>query len=322
VFGGKEACVVEVEVCESGGDVESFEAPVCCGKRGEVDVGPSGLDILIQNDEVEGGVDGVLLEEGVGPVSLGLTQCEDVANEGWCIPLGGSGNIQAQLITPQTQLVIGGPQELCVLPVMTNQKTIICSNLSESQDQFSSDNNPLIHAAKKLGIRSKFPFGCGPKFLQLVEAVKDGGGGGRRRPARGGGEVGRSSSVPALQGGRARTVIGVATPPAMAIDPVPLISSQIEGLNLEVVLPGPCNSTLAVTDSQGSEALSIVLESPLEPVSSNGQLIREATSILAIQKQVGFSFTLDDATVINNLVVEEVKDRAVMREREDDNGDQ
>jgi hypothetical protein len=89
-----------------------------------------------------------------------------------------------------------------------------------------------------------------------------------------------------------------------------------------VVLPGPCNSTLAVTDSQGSEALSIVLESPLEPVSSNGQLIREATSILAIQKQVGFSFTLDDATVINNLVVEEVKDRAVMREREDDNGDQ
>ncbi|WJX71143.1 hypothetical protein P8452_55169 [Trifolium repens] len=71
VFGGKEACVVEVEVCESGGDVESFEAPVCCGKRGEVDVGPSGLDILIQNDEVEGGVDGVLLEEGVGLYLLG-----------------------------------------------------------------------------------------------------------------------------------------------------------------------------------------------------------------------------------------------------------
>jgi hypothetical protein len=31
---------------------------------------------------------------------------------------------------------------------------------------------------------------------------------------------------------------------------------------------------------------------------------------------------MDDYTVINNLVVEEVKDRAVMREREDNIGDQ
>jgi hypothetical protein len=103
---------------------------------------------------------------------------------------------------------------------------------------------------------------------------------------------------------------------------VPLISTQIEGLNLEVVLPGPFSPLLAGSISQGSEELSVVPESPLGPVVTNSQLIREATSILSIQKQVGFSFTMDDNTVIDNLVAEEVKDRAVMREREDDIGDQ
>jgi hypothetical protein len=47
----------------------------------------------------------------------------------------------------------------------------------------------------------------------------------------------------------------------------------------------------------------------LGPAVTNGQLIREATSILSIQKQVGFSFTMDDNIVI-------------MREREEDIGDQ
>jgi hypothetical protein len=75
-------------------------------------------------------------------------------------------------------------------------------------------------------------------------------------------------------------------------------------LNLEVVLPGPCSPILAGSVSQGSEELSIVPESPLGPVVTNGQLIREATSILSIQKQVGFSFTMDDNAVIKRLKIE------------------
>jgi hypothetical protein len=72
---------------------------------------------------------------------------------------------------------------------------------------------------------------------------------------------------------------------------------------------------------QGSEALSAFPESPMGSEAANGHLIREATSILAIQKQVGFSFTMDDGIVIKNLVVEEVKDRSIMREREQNSGD-
>jgi hypothetical protein len=207
---------------------------------------------------------------------------------------------------------------------MDFQQNSRCSNLSESQtfpvDQIGLDITNQAPTVKKLGSRNKFPFGCGPKFLQLVEAVKEGGGGGRRRRARGGGEVGRSSSVPVLQGGRYRTAVGILTPSVTPIEPAPLISSQIEGLNLEVVLPAMCNPTMAGPQSLGSEVLSTVPESPLGSTSRNGQMIREASSILSIQKQVGFSFTMDDDTVINNLVAEEVNDRSAKREREQNLG--
>jgi hypothetical protein len=252
------------------------------------------------------------LEEDLGLVPYGPVQCDEVVIEGGCSQGDGSGSIQAQPTSPHFLCGNEVPsQELRNLPATENDKIIRCSNLSEAQslNQIGDDTIQQAPVAKKLGTRSKFPFGCGPKFLQLVEAVKDGGGGGRRRRARGGGEVGRSSSVPVTQGGRDRTSVGVLTQTANVTETVPLISSQIEGLNLEVVLPGPCSPILAGPISQDSEVLSIVPESPLGPAVTNGQLIREATSILSIQKQVGFSFTMDDNIVI-------------MREREEDIGDQ
>jgi hypothetical protein len=97
---------------------------------------------------------------------------------------------------------------------------------------------------------------------------------------------------------------------------VPLISSQIEGLNLEVVLPGLCNPNNVDSLSQGSEEVSVVPESQLGSDVGNGQLVREANIILAIQKQVGFSFSMTEGTVIHNLVTEQIKDRAIVRERE------
>jgi hypothetical protein len=202
------------------------------------------------------------------------------------------------------------------IPLVGAKHRIVLSNLSESQSQIGEDSSTNVPMAKKVGSRNKFPHGCGPKFLQLVEAVKDGDVGGRRRRVRGGGVVGRASSVPALQGGRGLSAVGVSSPANTTIEVVPLISSQIEGLNLEVVLPGLCNPNNVGSLSQGSEEVSVVPESQLGSDVGNGQVVREANIILAIQKQVGFSFSMDEGTVIHNLVTEEIKDRAIVRERE------
>jgi hypothetical protein len=202
------------------------------------------------------------------------------------------------------------------IPLVGAKHRIVLSNLSESQSQIGEDSSTNVPMAKKVGSRNKFRHGCGPKFLQLVEAVKDGGAGGRRRRVRGGGVVGRASSVPALQGGRGFSAVGVSSPANTTIEVVPLISSQIEGLNLEVVLPSLCNPNNVGSLSQGSEEVSVVPKSQLGPDVGNGQLVREATTILAIQKQVGFSFTMDEGTVIHKLVTEEIKDYAIARERE------
>jgi hypothetical protein len=202
---GEVPCVAVFETSETDGEVERIVEPSLLGKGGGCVIGPSGLEMLIQNEEEEGGVEHVLLEEDLGPVPSGPVQCDEGVTEGGCSQGDGSGSIQAQPISCNFPCDIEVPsQELRILPVTENENIIRYSNLSEAQslNQIGDGNIPQAPAAKKLGNRSKFPFGCGPKFLQLVEAVKDGGGGGRRRRARGGGEVGRSSSVPVLQGGR------------------------------------------------------------------------------------------------------------------------
>jgi hypothetical protein len=51
-------------------------------------------------------------------------------------------------------------------------------------------------------------------------------------------------------------------------------------------------------------------------------LVREASTILDIQKKVGFTFTSNEDTVIMNLVNEEAKDRLKMKERVQQNGGQ
>jgi hypothetical protein len=51
-------------------------------------------------------------------------------------------------------------------------------------------------------------------------------------------------------------------------------------------------------------------------------LVREASTILDIQKKVCFTFTSNEDTVIMNLVNEEAKDRLKMKERVQQNGGQ
>jgi hypothetical protein len=97
---------------------------------------------------------------------------------------------------------------------------------------------------------------------------------------------------------------------------------DLEGLNLEVVLPGPDASHSYDPGSQESGAVSVVPESPMCSVDPDGQLTKEAKIILGIQKQVGFSFPNNEEDIVNNLVAEEIKDQEKLKEREQLNGDQ
>jgi hypothetical protein len=97
---------------------------------------------------------------------------------------------------------------------------------------------------------------------------------------------------------------------------------NLEGLNLEVVLPSPVVMPSAAMISPYIGDSQEIQETPLIQQGIEGQKRREAEKILEIQKQVGFSFTLNDDKVLNVLIEEETKDRDVKRVREQSNGDQ
>jgi hypothetical protein len=237
--GNQESSQKETRVAVSvegigGGHVEGEKKVVENAKDGGLLVGPSGLDFLVHNLEVEGYVEGDGLEEGVGLVSSGPAQFAEVDKTvgsddvGGLADLGGPANLHCQLSSTSSQINAEAP--LCgdgAISIVVNKQKTVDSNLSESQSQNGVAIDSNAQVVKKLGNRSKFPQGCGPKFLQLVEAVKDGGVGGRRRRARGGGSVGRSSSVPAVEGERGRTSVGVLSPSEAVNEAPPLISSQI-----------------------------------------------------------------------------------------------
>jgi hypothetical protein len=162
-----------------------------------------------------------------------------------------------------------------------------------------------------------------------VEAVKEGGSIGRQRRQRGGEELGRARSVPASQRGRLSTSAAAQAD----VEAIPILFADgetsttvtnlhLEGLNLEVVLPGPVAMPSAAMITPEPGDVQEIQETPVSQQGIEGQKRREAENILVIQKQVGFSFTLNDDKVLNVLIEEETKDRAVKRVREQSNGDQ
>jgi hypothetical protein len=165
--------------------------------------------------------------------------------------------------------------------------------------------------------------------LQLVEAVKEVGGGGRRRKGRGGGESGRSRSVPAKQG--RNEVIGV---PVNVIEDVTPNSStngvlptternfDLEGLNLEVVLPCHLVSPSTEGGSQEGEVCTVVPETQLCKGGPDGRLMKEAKTIMGIQKKVGFSFPINEVQYVKKLIEEEIKDQEKLKAREQQTDDQ
>ncbi|WJX71897.1 hypothetical protein P8452_55837 [Trifolium repens] len=151
------------------------------------------------------------------------------------------------------QILTKGKEVLSPINIEDSEDSISNNSLENHTDAFSADeiqrsnqietqatsSNPPI--LKKQGIQNKLPHGCGPKFLKLAEAVKDGGGGGRRQRQQGAVEVGWSRSVPTFDRGRpAKGVIVQAesdlTPNNCGGDDSGRTMFHLEGLILELVL--------------------------------------------------------------------------------------
>jgi hypothetical protein len=221
-----------------------------------------------------------------------------------------------------------GPLEVAATVPNQLESSSLSENLSSAPREVEGDFSKH-QVSKKQGTRDKLPLGCGPKFLQLVEAVKEVGGGGRRRRFRGGGEVGRSRSVPAKQGRSevievpVNVVDGPITPCCINGDVTTAERNfDLEGLNLEVVLPGHLVSHSHDLGSQEGEDCSVVPETQLSKGDSEGQLMKEAKTIMGIQKKVGFSFPINEVPFVKKLVEEEIKDQEKLKEREQQSDDQ
>ncbi|WJX32140.1 hypothetical protein P8452_20505 [Trifolium repens] len=334
-------CVPVLGECEVSSNVAGED---CRGENelgGGIINGPSGLNYLLQEEGNMGNEVEVSVEVLVGPNLCGLTQVDGEGLLEDPVVEVGSGLVEVPFEDVGVGRVESPTQvgEEIFHPIQGVIEPVLCGNLLQQPlNNIQEENSNLSDSSlpsdvsgegqqssilKKGVVRNKLPQGCGPKFLQLVEVANEGGRGGRRRRGRGrgGGAIGRSRSVPAMQGGRAtRRSVDSLTPLANSEGVFVVHSSQLQEVNLEVVLPGP--SPCSHNDAQGSDSQqqSFVPETPLGHEGENAQLLNEAKVILGIQKQVGFSFLTNDDTVLANLVKEEVKDRAVRKEREQTDG--
>jgi hypothetical protein len=333
VSGDTVACVGDID---SGENLKVAEEESACDKGvGPVNLaGPSGLDFLLLEEDVEGSRIRGTKEVGIvnGPKRILNPVSENNPNP---VPnpvimvSEKQGHVELNQFVLDNQFLLSSPLSKDEGDMTTNK--LVFSSLSENtspSQRVVEGIHPKLQPVKKHGNRIKLPLGSGPKCLQFVEAVKEVGGGGRRRRIKGGGEGGRSRSVPAKQ--RRSVAIGVVnvvdesgqTSSSNGIESTVERNFDLEGLNLEVVLPGPVVANSFDPVSQDSGAVSVVPESPLCSVDNNGQLIKEAKIILGIEKQVGFSFPINEEVIINNLVEEEIKDQDKMKVKEQLNCDQ
>jgi hypothetical protein len=228
-------------------------------------VGPSGLNLLIQQEAGGGG--GLILNQDV----LGRAEEEPTQL--------GKENPEGDILVVDELIIKKGKEVLLPVHIEASEDSISSNTLDINNEAHSSHGSEESHNSlhevdidvvsnianiKKQVPRVKFPQGCGPKFLKLVEAVKEGGGVGQRRRQRGGEEMGRSRSVPASQRGRLPNNVvvqaDVETTSTLVVggeSSSAVRNFHWEGLNLEVVLPGPVDLpattmlTPVIRDSQG-----------------------------------------------------------------------
>jgi hypothetical protein len=332
VSGEKIACVDDFDNCDNIILVEDESAGEKRMGRGK-QIGPSGLDFILLGEELEDGFNNGLLEVGAGLNEVGsdrVVESDPGENQNpVLLSIEKQNIVDLNVLSTNEHVLHPCPVPLGDAVLVANPINLSCQseNISSSSGEIHGDFQKL-QVLKKQGGRNKLPLGCGPKFLQLVEAVKEVGGGGRSRRGRGG-EVGRSRSVPAKKGrseviGVPVKVVDVAIPPSVTngVANTSERNFDLEGLNLEVVLPGHILSHPHDLGSQESEGCSVVPETPLCKGDSEGLLIKEARTIMGIQKKVGFSFPINEVQYVKKLIEEEIKDQEKLKAREQQTDDQ
>jgi hypothetical protein len=192
------------------------------------------------------------------------------------------------------------------------------SSVSEPEDVFHSHKSkrrgpPSKH--RKQLLNSKFHQLGIPKCLQLVEAVKEGGIKSRRRRNKGGGNselvVGeKGMGEGEIEDGVARgnEELGVVGDEMLQPHDTSKTCSPSSGINL--FLEGDSS---AVPETQ----LGV---SEVQPIEDDRAKVVEAAKLLRIQKEVGFTFYVEDGEIVKELVQQEVCDQAKKMDWEEKNG--
>jgi hypothetical protein len=120
-------------------------------------------------------------------------------------------------------------------------------------------------------------------------------------------------------------VVGVSSSDVPILDSVCAVEAQalcprVDAISASSLTPGvtPSSGLNLISKSDNSVALDTP---PTEPAGDRIKVI-EAAKLLAIQKEVGFSFEVEDGVTLNELTLHEDCDRIKKMEWEQKNGDQ
>jgi hypothetical protein len=212
------------------------------------------------------------------------------------------------------------------------------SSLSEPEEVLSSHRSccPKPSSRIRKHKQGAKPNDIGvPKFVQLVEAMKEAGSKLRRRRQKDGGGAIDTEVVAAVGGEEAMAIdtVGVAADggeEAMACEigtnqvpaPNPLESADIQNMGNQGIVGGtggtPVSGINLISDSEGS----IVPNSIPQSNDEEKEKLLEAAKLLSIQQEVGFTFEVPDDMTLKQLVDHERGDRAKKMDWERREGDQ
>jgi hypothetical protein len=271
---------------------------------------------------------GVNVAEVVAPV---LEADSDV-----CIPSGplGERNIDGDflyplgdglgLVDPQPDPILSDP---CVVGLNAPYPNLFglegvddvhrFSSISELEDVFRPHRPKASNRSSKIfrtTSTSKPQLIGVPRCVQFLEAVQSGSSRLHRRRAKSGGP-----SMGTIE------VVGVSSSDVPILDSVCAVEAQalcprVDAISASSLTPGvtPSSGLNLISKSDNSVALDTP---PTEPAGDRIKVI-EAAKLLAIQKEVGFSFEVEDGVTLNELTLHEDCDRIKKMEWEQKNGDQ